>query len=65
MGPGSTGTDFGVSGTVNFGPGGISGGVSAGAGSGGAAPCGAGTQCGQNNFALIVLVIAVAVLILR
>jgi len=55
----------GIGGTINFGPGGVSGSVTAGAGS--AAPCGAGTACGasQNNFALIVVAIAVVVLILR
>ena len=66
MGPGTTGDGL-IGGFLNFGPSGVSGGVTGAAGTGGAAPCGPGTQCGasQNNFALIVIVIAVAVLILR
>jgi hypothetical protein len=56
-----------IGGTISFGPGGVSGSIGAGAGVGTGAPCGPGTSCGasQNNFALIVIAIAVVVLILR
>jgi hypothetical protein len=68
MGPGLVYDDSAwVGGAVTFGPSGVSGTVTGGAGTGGAQPCGPGTSCGasQNNFALIVIVVAVAVLILR
>ena len=63
MGPGNLGDTYGFGGSITFGPGGVTGTVGGGAGT--AAPCGPGTNCGQNNFAIIVLVVAVVVLILR
>jgi hypothetical protein len=56
---------IGIGGSISFGPGGVSGGITGGVGT--AAPCGPGTSCGaqQNNFALILIAIAVVVLVLR